>query len=256
MRPVAIVCLIIILSTLGCSSSGDRKSKNVQLTRDGPAEVYVKLGKRYMSRGKNDVALNYLERAIQTDDKNSEAHNAIAVLYGRLKKDDVSLHHFKRAIKLDPNNAGARNNYGRFLCDQGKYPEAQEQFETAYNNPLYNRSWFALTNAGACSLKSGDKIEAERFFRLALEKNSRFAPALKEMIKLNFERKKYFQVRAFLQRYLNVAQHTPDTLWLGIQAENELGNQNAVSSYALLLRNKYPGSKETEMMRASFPQFR
>ena len=57
--------------------------------------------------------------------------------------------------------------------------------------------------------------------------------------------------RGFLSRYLDANRHTPKSLWLGIRIETELGDKNAVSSYALLLRNQYTDSEEAELLSQS-----
>ena len=55
----------------------------------------------------------------------------------------------------------------------------------------------------------------------------------------------------YLQRYLEVGKHTSKSLWLGIRIERDLGDNNAASSYAMLLKAKYPDAPETRELLAS-----
>ena len=51
-------------------------------------------------------------------------------------------------------------------------------------------------------------------------------------------------VSSDLQRYLAVARHSAGSLWLGIRIEQQLGDNDALSSYMLSLKNNFPDSKE------------
>jgi type IV pilus assembly protein PilF len=93
--------------------------------------------------------------------------------------------------------------------------------------------------------------EAEQFFRKALDVNPALPSALLQMSRLSFDQKKYLPARGYLQRYIAVAPHTAESLWLGVRIENQLGDYNAVSSFALLLRNQFPGSNEARQLLES-----
>ncbi len=71
------------------------------------------------------------------------------------------------------------------------------------------------------------------------------------MSDLSYNQGNYLSARGYLQRYLEIANHTPISLWLGIRIERELGDKNALSSYALSLRNNFPDSKEARLLQES-----
>ena len=71
------------------------------------------------------------------------------------------------------------------------------------------------------------------------------------MAKLSYANGNYLSARAFLQRYLEIANQTPASLWLGIQIEQKLGDKNTLSSYALLLKNNFPDSREAGLLKES-----
>jgi len=68
---------------------------------------------------------------------------------------------------------------------------------------------------------------------------------------VSFERGNQLSARAYLQRYLAVAEPTPDMLWLGVRVERDLGDSRAEQGYAQLLRNKFPDSVEVQMLQES-----
>ena len=115
------------------------------------------------------------------------------------------------------------------------------------DNPLYDSPEIALTNAGLCLLKDNPG-SAEAYFVKALNKNPDFSYALLQMADISFSRGQYELSHQFLERYKKNANHTPKSLWLGVRVYSELGYKDDVSSYALLLKNKYPDSNETKSM--------
>ena len=71
------------------------------------------------------------------------------------------------------------------------------------------------------------------------------------MSQASLESGNHLSARGYLQRYLEIGRHTPSTLWLGVQIEKELGDKNAVASYSMLLRSKFPESPEAQKLNQS-----
>jgi type IV pilus assembly protein PilF len=239
MKRHALIPLMLVVGLVGCSSKAPRDSSDASIS-----DIYLQKGVRYMEAGQYEVALQDLQHAVELDGRNSEAHNALAVLYERLDRPGSAEEHFRRAVSLDAGNSSALNNYGRFLCAQGQYDKAMENFRRVIDSKLYKQPWIALTNAGLCANSSGKKKEAEDYLRRALEINPTFPPALLELAKLSLETGQYMSARAFLQRYEAVAEPDAQSLWLGVQTENALGNFQTADDYINALRSRFPDSRE------------
>ncbi|MEH6503354.1 MAG: type IV pilus biogenesis/stability protein PilW [Cycloclasticus sp.] len=247
-----LIILITALLLIACQAQPIKSDAPfIQGSEKSPADVYVSLGMEYMNRGMNEVALEKLQTAIQIDNSSSNAHNVLAVLYDRLGEASLAGQHYEKAVLLSPANSSAQNNYARYLCGVKQYDLADHHFNQALKNPLYKTPYIVLTNAGTCAWKAGHLDKAEAYYRTALQRNKRFASALLQMAKLKFETKNYLSVRAYLQRLREVARHSSSSLWLGIQAEDKLGNQSAVASYVLQLRQLYPDSYEMGLLEKS-----
>lgn len=246
------VLLLLIMGLMCCESQQIRSEENsLKGTEKSPADVYVSLGIEYINRGMNDVALEKLQMALDVDRSSSNAHNVIAVLYDRLGERLLAEKHFEKAVKLTPTNSSAQTNYANFLCKNNQFGLADEHYNLAIRNPLYKQAVVALTNAGKCAWDAGNLEKAEDYYRKALQRNGRYSPALFMMAELKFERKKYLSVRAYLQRYREVARHTSASLWLGIQTEDKLGNSDGVASYILQLKEMHPDSNEMVLLEKS-----
>ncbi|WP_421621385.1 type IV pilus biogenesis/stability protein PilW [Alkalilimnicola ehrlichii] len=244
-RPALILFLAVAVvgcGTMGQSGSGDR---------DRAAEVNTQLGLGYLQEGEYEEAHRRLERALDIDRRYAPAHAAMALLQEQLGQPEEAGRHYRRAVRLDGENASTRNNYGRFLCKQGDLDRALDQFEAALGNPLYPNPHIPLANAGVCLMREGQHERAEDYFLRSLRENARFAPALLRMAQLRFQAGDHEGAEEYLNRYRAEAQHTPASLWLGVQLARALGDADAEASYGLSLRNRFPDSREARLYRES-----
>lgn len=246
----ALLPVLIMSSLFACSITNEQPDSD---SNKDSASTYAKLGIEYLRMGQLNVALEKLNRALEMDSKNIDAHDAIAVLYEKIKEYVKARSHFETAIDLQPDNAGTLNNYGRFLCDRGEYNEAFKYLQQAMEMPLNDNKWFAFTNAGRCELMRGDQTQAENYFRQALQFQASYAPALLELQRISYRTGKYMSARAFLQRYLETSEHTPGTLWVAIQTELALGNHGSAVQYRQQLLQNFPNSNEAKQIQAAEP---
>jgi len=243
------VCIFLFLSA--CSQIHTENSVQPTVRSNEIAEANINLGMEYLKRGEYAKSLEKLKKAQEADPGYPSVYNAFGLLYQQLGEADKAEQNYKRALSLNASDPSTLNNYGFFLCQSGRYEEAEAAFLKAANNPLYKSPEIAISNAGTCALINGYTEAAETHFRNALNKNPRISTALYQMSKLSYNQGKYLNARGYLQRYLEIEKHTPKSLWLGIRIERELGDKDALSSYALLLRNNYPESEEAQLLRES-----
>jgi type IV pilus assembly protein PilF len=220
------------------------------MSTEEKADLYLQMGVRYLDMNMTLPAKEKLEIALGLNSKNAEIHNALGVLHERLNQQSIAGSYYQQANKMSANNFSIKNNYGRFLCESGKYQEGVALLKQALMMPLNNRKWFAYTNIGRCESKNSDKELAESNFRQALQENSRYSPALQAMQKMSYDNGNYLSARAFLERYLAVAQHTSETLWYAVQTERGLGNKSMADQYKEKLFSLFPVSKQTVQMKA------
>ena len=243
---LGIWCLLGLVLLSACSRNIEEN--NHPPDEEEAAEINLQLGVEYMRRGRNDIALNRLTKALKLDDNYADAHNAIAVLYERLGLNADAQRHYQRAIALKPNDSDIHNNYGQFLCKQQQWEEANQAFLKALENPVYQTPEIPYTNAGLCALHHHNINQAETYFRQALQSNPKFARALYQMAQLSYEQKHYHQARDYLTRYESVAPDAPETLWLGIRLAQELDKPEVEANYAHRLRQNFPDAVPTQLL--------
>ena len=247
--------LITVMMLAACNPAQTRPSSNGNIrpthVTNEVASANLNLAVAYLKRGNYNAALKNLEKALEADPKHPTTHNVFGLLYQQIGDTKKAEKSFKRALSLDSNDSSSLNNYGSFLCQQDRLEEAKKTFLKAASNPLYRTPEIAITNIGLCLYNNKQKEEAKEYFQQALNINPQVPQALIKMCELTLDEFNYLSARAYIQRYQQVSRHTARSLWLGIQIERELGDKDAVSSYALLLKNTFPDSNETAILLES-----
>jgi type IV pilus assembly protein PilF len=241
-----IVLCLLLAALVACSSIFEKEGTDA-------VDVHLQLGVRYLSLNNLPMAKENLELALQSDSESIPAHIALAFLYEKINKYDEARVQYEQALKLDPENLNLQNNFGRFLCDRREFDKGMDLLTKASTNMLNENPWMPLTNAGRCQMAIGDKGKAGTYFEKALEFNSNYAPVLQEMQKMSYQNGDFKAAREYLVRYLTVAEHTPESLWLAIQTENALGNQTLAKDYTNQLLEKFPYSNEAKQIKSTLP---
>jgi type IV pilus assembly protein PilF len=230
-----------VLLAQACSTSSAKKSDEPNKARVA-AETNTALGRSYMERGQDEIALEKLKRAVANDKTYAPAHTMLGVLYESLGMKEEAGKEYRLAVNYDPEDGDVNNNYAAFLCSIGKGAEADRYYEAAFKDPFYATPEIAYANAGLCALRVNDLDKAERYLRQSLEYNVEISVALLAMSNLNYRKGEYLNARAFLQRYESAEQKTAESLLLGYQIERALGDQTAAADYKRQLQDQFPGS--------------
>lgn len=248
-----VIVLILSLFSLAACAPVSGRGGDLQTDYDANeiAQANMRLGVAYMEDGNYEKALEKLERARKADPSYPMVHNMLGLLYQRMGETGKAEESFKRGLSEAPNNSNLLNNYGQYLCAQNRPDEAEQAFLKARDNPLNDNPARSLTNAGTCALMNNNTDKAETYYRDALQLNPQQSLALVRMAEIQYEKGEYLSARGYLQRYLEIARHTPRSLWLGIRIERELGDNDTLSSYALLLKSNFPDSEEARLLRES-----
>lgn len=230
-----------------CTSANKRPT--IEQTPASRAQAYVDLGLGYLQQNQLERALERLDKALIIDPENTAAQHYIAETYHRLGRAAEAAIHFERAINRAGQDPMLRNNYGAFLCTQGKLDEAVVQFLAAARHPNYASSAQAYENAGVCLMReeanADRRVQADGHLRSALQMDPTLPRALYYMARLQFADQRPLLARGYLQRYTEVAAPTAQSLHLGAQIEAALGNLKGAQDYRKQIRQRFPDSHES-----------
>ena len=238
--------LALVLLLGACAAGGTRN--NADSTSLHRAKIRTELGSAYYAQGLLATALDEFNAAIEMAPDYAVAYVGLGLVHAALNQNSQAQGDFDRALQLDPKSSEAHNSYGTFLCATGRIDESVKEFLLAASNPLYQTPEIAYLNAGTCALKKNDQKSAEIYLTQALQLKSGLRQANLPLAQLYFERKEYLTARHFLQIAMQNTDPSPEMLWLGVRIEHQLGGGDAESSYAMLLKNKYPNSTQTRAM--------
>ncbi|MCK5639265.1 MAG: type IV pilus biogenesis/stability protein PilW [Gammaproteobacteria bacterium] len=239
--------LVLLTGLSACTTQTTPLFKEVNKKKS--AEANASLGLQYMLNGNYARAMEKLNRALEYDSNSGSAHHYIAELYRRLDEVNDADKHYRRASKLSPDNVDLANNYGVFLCGEKRYRKAEKQFRKVLKDPVYSHRAKTFENMALCQGENKRKVSAtaEKYFREALRLDPTLPKSLMGMAEISLYHGRALKGREFLQRYLNVATQTPQSLWIGIRIERILNDKNAVSSYGMLLKGTFPESNEAKL---------
>lgn len=237
------VAALLLSGLAACVSSQERA-----IERRNAAQVNTELAVNYAKQGQYELAAEKVSRAISHDDSFAPAHAMLAVLQQTRGDSKGAEKSYRRALALEPSDPVLKNNFGAFLCRQGKRDEALRLFDEATRDTRYRAPEEAWTNAGLCWLSSEggkpDAAKAEEAFREALRLRPDFPDALAQMAVLSYAKRDYLRTRAFLQRYDLAARPRPDLLAIAARSETALGDRVAAANWVRRLQQEFPASAE------------
>ena len=258
-RDAAAFALIVALVGAGCSRVAFVKTDPSRRDMDRVAEPVVvqdtpasrqrldarnalALSQQRLSEGDLVTAEKYARTALRNDPNSSDAYTLLAVIADANGRHAEAGASYMRAAELAPESGGALNNYGAWLCANGRVPESLAWFDSALRDPAYGTPAAALANAGRCALDAGQVDRARRDLRAALEQDPANPVALEALARSEFRSGRYMEARAFSERRLAAAAPTAEALLLASQIEDKLGDSAAAARYGRRLREEFPGT--------------
>lgn len=234
----------------GCASNpaadapGELLTSSDQTDSQRRARIRLQLAVGYYEQRQMPVALDEIKQALQVDPNFAEAYSMRALIYMDMGENRLAEDSFLQAIRLAPNMPDFNNNYGWFLCQNGRENQSISYFETALKNRAYQSPAKALNNAGICSLKMKDAAAAERYFAQAFQYDPANPSTNANLAKIYYERRDYERARFYIGRVMKADVMTADVLWLAIKIERKLGDKAVELSLVTQLSRRHGGSPE------------
>jgi len=215
------------------------------------AKQYYQLGARYLRNGSYALARDRLLRALEFEPRMADAHSLLALAYVNLENPRLAKEHYEKAVRYEPDNIDSRNAYAVYLCQQKEYDEARLQFDHAIGIYENDNAEVMLTNAGVCMAGKPDYELAEEYFRKALKFKASYGEALIQLASLKHQTGNNLHARAFLQRYLATNMPSAPVLFLGMQIERALGDEQAANDYSKQILRDFTDSREARFILTS-----
>jgi type IV pilus biogenesis/stability protein PilW len=200
----------------------------------------VALAEQRLRAGQLDQAETEIKAALKADPKSADAYTLMGMLEEQRGSAAQAGSAYAKAVELAPDRGPQLNNYGTWLCGNGRAVESLAYFDRALADPAYATPAVALANAGSCALTAGQTARAERDLRNALALDPASPVALAGMAENEYRAGRYFQARAFAERRLAAAPATFQALQLASQIEQKLGDTAAAARYVQRMGVEFP----------------
>jgi type IV pilus assembly protein PilF len=250
MRLNSLLAILFAASALlaGCAAprgaQQELPTSSDQTENQKRARIRLQLAIGYYEQRQYPVALDEIKQALLADPNFADAYTVRALVYMDMGENKLADENFQQAMRLTPNNPELSNNYGWFLCQNGRPKDAIEYFDSALKNQSYQSPAKALNNAGVCSLKLKDSTAAERYFVKAFQQDPGNPSVNANLAKIYYDRRDYERARFYINRVVKAEVMAADVLWLAIKIEHKLGDRVTETSLATQLRRRHPNSPE------------
>lgn len=238
--------LLVGLLLAGCVTTGEQPRR---ADPKAAHDAFIALGIGYLQEGETERAKKPLGDALELDPRSAQANMVLALVFQQEGEYRNAERHYRQALSSEPGNARLLNNYGAFLLQQERYPEALAQLQKASEDTMYGERSRVFENLGLTYRRMGDSDNARSHFERALRLNSRQPLAMLELARLEFEAQNYVPAWSYYRGFTQLAPQDASSLWLGYQLARRFEDHSRAASYALQLRRLYPASPEAAALR-------
>lgn len=246
----SLVCATLFLSS-GCASgvsgagmNSDRETESDEPEARKRARLRLELAVAYFDKGQTTDALDHLKQSIAADPSLFEAYNLRGLIYMRLNDMPLAEESFRRALAINTKASSVQHNYGWMLCQQSRFPESTQWFNSAVANPAYSeraKTWMAM---GLCQMKAGQFTDAESSFLRSYELDAGNPITAYNLAQILYQRGEFVRAQFYVRRLNNSELANAESLWLGVKVERRMENRDAMAQLSAQLRKRYPQSRE------------
>ncbi|MCW8107321.1 type IV pilus biogenesis/stability protein PilW [Alteromonas ponticola] len=249
-----VLALVFILT--GCVSQTQPNGYiGDEFDQEKAAKTRISLGLTYLKNGNYSQAKANLDQALQYAPRLADTHYSLAYYYqlvGETQRADES---YSNALKLAPRNADIANSYGAFLCQQQRYEDATEFFESALNNRQYANAAETYENMALCAQEQGLNEAAVSHLQSALNHQPSRAKSLFLLSELYIENGEWDKAKNSLRKYERVARVSAESLWLQVQiaqGQNDLATAKGFGDMLLAMFPQSPQAKAYKNQKDSW----
>jgi type IV pilus assembly protein PilF len=243
---VAALAGLVIVGACTTTTTGDYRPPPEPAEAGKRAQMRVELASNYFERGQNQVALDEVKLALDASPNYAPAYSLRGLIYGANGEVALAEENFQRAIQLDGRDGGTMHNFGWFLCQQGRYPQAHTQFQNAVSLPTYRDNQRTLLAQGVCFAREGKLNEAESTLSRAYEVDASNPVVAYNLADVLYRRAEFERARFYMRRINQSDSYSnAQTLWLAARIEHKMGNKPGANTFGNQLRTRFPQAPET-----------
>ncbi len=249
------VLLATVLLASGCVTTTDGPF-TAKVDKVKAAEQYVQLGIAYYQQREYEIAIQRLNRALESNPNMPEAYSVLGLVYQAQNEMNVAEEKYLKALSLNPKFTRGRTYYAAFLYQLERFPQALDQFQIAANDVAYPSRAQIFSNIGLVHVRLDQIEEAIAAYEKALDIRRDQPQVMLALATLYHQRSNYDLSNGYYKAFRSQVRarnisHTAQSLKLGIDLARQRQDLDEEASLLLLLKNLYPDSPEYQAIKES-----
>ena len=233
------VVVVLAYGVAGCATTknearpGDVAQTNTADPADAErrARVRLELASAYFGRGQSSTALDEVKLALAAKPDLPEAFNLRGLVYASMGQGQLAEESFQRALQLSPRDADTLHNFGWYLCQQRRYPAAEQYFQQALAQPQYATATRTMLAMGVCQARAGQWPQAEQTLSRSYELDPASPVTAFNLAEVLLRRGELERARFYARRINAVPeQSNAQSLWLAVRIEQRIERRNHSTS--------------------------
>lgn len=212
--------------------------ETIKMDLDKAAQLNTQLGLAYLKQGNRPRAKRKLLTALKQAPSSPDTNAALAYFFEQTHELEQAQKFYSNALFLSSNGGSQLNNYGAFLCRQGRYQQAEQYFLKAVHDIQYLHTAAAYENAGLCALAKPDDEKARLYFIAAIDHDPSRKASLYELVKLEDKKGQGTEALKHLKKYPALVLSDKQLLTLAAQVAKNTGNTKTAAYYESILNNQ------------------
>jgi len=252
MQSVRFIFSLLVCSLLSACVTQEFADENKPIVQNQVSDreiafTRISLGLGYLKMGNTTQAKLNLEKAKHYAPNLIEVYTAFAHYYEYVEEPELATAAYQKALSINDKDANTLNNFGVFLCRQGKPNEAEKQWLKAVDVPSYTQVSESYENLANCQLQHQHFVKAEDYLVKAIAHSPSNASSLMMMAKLKYAKQDYSQAEQYIARYEKATRHfAPDALVTAFKLYQKEGKQGIAKNYAAMLLKMFPQSYQAK----------
>lgn len=250
--PLILITAVLTSLLTACVTQNYHHDKNTPIVENSSsatekAMTRISLALGYLRIGNTQQAKFNLEKAKDFAPNLVPLYIAFAHYYEAVEEPKLTVEAYEKALSINAQDPDVLNNYGVFLCRQGKYLTAEKLLLKAIAIPSYTLVAQSYENLALCQLKAKQFDNAQNYLEKAINHSPHQASSLLHMVRLQYAKGNYKLAQNYLHRYeLSSREYTAQALALAFKVYEKQESKHLAKKYGTMLVNMFPKSFEAD----------
>ncbi len=227
---------------MGCSSLSQREEEKKK------GDAYFAYGSNSLVEKDYSLAIKNFLKALEFIPEDSRLHNNLGMAYHFKGRNNLAMRHLEKAMALDKKNSDARNNLASLYFQQKELQKAEKLYQEVLEDLTYEEVFRTYYNLGLIGLEKKNKQQARDFFQKSLGANENYCPSHFQLGILNLEEGEYKQaITNFKDSSLGTCYDSPwPVYYLGL-TYYKMGNKKSSQAKFKELSERFKEKKFQEL---------